>query len=49
MLEAHRTLASLNEKDREQFKDVVSMLEAETPALGSPALESSPVDVFPWT
>jgi anti-anti-sigma factor len=30
MLEAHRTLASLNEKDREQFKDVVSMLEAET-------------------
>ena len=29
MLEAHRTLASLNEKDREQFKDVVSMLEAE--------------------
>jgi anti-anti-sigma factor len=30
MLEAHRTLASLNEKDREQFKDVVSMLEAES-------------------
>jgi anti-anti-sigma factor len=30
MLEAHRTLASLNDKDREQFKDVVSMLEAET-------------------
>ena len=30
MLEAHRTLAGLNDKDREQFKDVVSMLEAET-------------------
>jgi anti-anti-sigma factor len=30
MLEAHKTLASLNEKDRAQFKDVVSMLEAET-------------------
>lgn len=30
MLEAHRTLAGLNEKDREQFKDVVSMLEAES-------------------
>ena len=30
MLEAHRTLAGLNEKDREQFKDVVTMLEQET-------------------
>jgi anti-anti-sigma factor len=30
MLEAHRKLVTLNEKDREQFKDVVSMLEAET-------------------
>jgi anti-anti-sigma factor len=30
MLEAHRTLASLNEKDRAEFKDVVSLLEAES-------------------
>jgi anti-anti-sigma factor len=30
MLEAHRTLASLNEKDRAEFKDVVTMLEAES-------------------
>lgn len=29
MLDAHRTLMGLNEKDREEFKDVVSMLEAE--------------------
>jgi anti-anti-sigma factor len=30
MPEAHRTLASLNEKDRAEFKDVVTMLEAES-------------------
>ena len=29
MLEAHRTLAGLNERDHDQFKDVVRMLEAE--------------------
>lgn len=30
MLEAHRTLVSLNDKDRDEFKEVVRMLEAET-------------------
>ena len=30
MLEAHKTLASLNEKDRAEFKDVVTLLEAES-------------------
>jgi anti-anti-sigma factor len=29
MLDAHRTLVSLNERDRQRFQDVVSMLEAE--------------------
>lgn len=34
MLEAHRALCALNERDRAEFQDVVSMLEAE--AAGSP-------------
>ncbi len=40
VLEAHRTLMSMNETNREAFQDLVATLESEAPALSPPKTAS---------